>query len=402
MFGISGHPRPDGADLYYRNENAHAPERPPGPIFLGGIVTLPPATRRRVVQVIAPAPFGGAETVVRQLLNELRARNVPTTTFALGVSAPETHAWVRQLFDADFDVRCPRPSRTGEFRDLRRELRRPDVVAVHSHGYRADFAAFLGRPPGMRWVATSHGFTGGGGRMRVYESLDQVLLRKADFVLAVSSRLFALLRNGDADSDRVRLVRNVPPETARMRRDEARALLQIPPNATAVAWIGRLSHEKGADRLPRLFADRATSCSLVLFGDGPLREALSTSLSRLEHLTTHWLGVRHDAARLLAGFDLLVLPSRTEGMPMAVLEAMSAGIPAVAFDVGDVRYAVTEQSGWCVPADDVDAFAAALAQAIGSPLERESRGRAAAAYLTDQFSIHSWVQAHLDAYGLPG
>lgn len=354
----------------------------------------------RVVQVIAPATFGGAETVVKQLLAALRLDGVPCTVVALGVFEPRTHPWVCALREAGYDVRCPVPSRRQEYRELADILREPGVVAVHSHAYRADFAAWMARPRGIRWVSTAHGFTGGGPRLRLYEAMDRWVLQRADRVLAVSSRLVALLRRGRGAAERVVLVRNVPDSVERPERAAARAELGLPAHLPLVGWVGRLSHEKGADRLPGLFSSPRSACTLVLIGDGPLRESTLGHLSALPHLEVLWLGVQRDVGRLLGAFDLLVLPSRTEGMPMVVLEAMTAGTPVVAFDVGDVAQAVGARTGWCVAADDLPAFANAIAEAIGNPAERQTRGDEARLHLRAHFSVSAWVATHKAAYGL--
>lgn len=354
----------------------------------------------RVVQVIAPAPFGGAETVVQQLLAALAGAGVPTTTVALGVPDSDRHPWVCALRASGHTVTCPPPSRTGEYRQLAELLRQPGVKAVHSHGYRADFAAYLARPRGVRWVSTAHGYTGGGARMQLYEAMDRWLLRRADQVLAVSSRLQRLLGGERSARSRVQLVRNVPATIDRPGRAEARAVLGLPSDGTLVGWVGRFSHEKGADRLPALFSSPEAACAFVLAGDGPLREQVLAGLAPLQHLNVQWLGVRRDIGRLLGALDLLVLPSRTEGMPMVVLEAMAAGVPVAAFAVGDVAEAVTDTTGWCVAPDDLGALSQAVAAALRNAAEREARGAAARTHLAAHFSSARWTAAHLAAYGL--
>ena len=354
----------------------------------------------RVLHVIAPAAFGGAETVVRQIIEALQANGVASTTFALGVADPETHPWVGSMREANMDVRCPPPSRAREYLEIGNALRESNVTAIHSHGYRADFAAFLAKRRGVRWISTAHGFTGGGVRMRLYEGFDRQLLRFADEVFAVSSRLQQRLSGGKSDNGRVRLVRNVPPALSRPNRERARGILGLGEEETIVGWVGRFSEEKGADRLPTLFADPSTACSLVLFGDGPLCEPVVASLASLEHLNVQSFGVRRDVGQLLAAFDLIVLPSRTEGMPMVVLEAMAAGTPAIAFDVGDVSHAVTSQTGWCIPANQLGAFAQALSSAVSAPNVRKIRGEAALRHMDENFSVTQWVEEHLRAYGL--
>lgn len=357
-------------------------------------------SKRRIVQVIAPAPFGGAETVVSQLLIELAAKAVPTTAVVLGVADPHAHPWVCSLKDAQVEVIALPPSRLHEYRGLRSILRQPLVSAVHSHGYRADFACWMAREPSVRWVSTAHGYTGDSMRVRVYESLDRRLLGKADAVIAVSSKLRTTLTYGHCDPDRVALVRNVPGRTDPLSREQAREELGLPFGELVVGWVGRFSLEKGADRLPKIFGAADTACTVALLGDGVLRESVCMGLSQLSQVQARWIGVRRDAARLLAAFDVLILPSRTEGMPMVVLEAMASGVPVVAFDVGDVSYAVDETTGWLVAPDDLTAFSLALRTALTDTTGRTGRGRNAISHLNERFSRESWIDQHLAVYGL--
>jgi glycosyltransferase involved in cell wall biosynthesis len=236
--------------------------------------------------------------------------------------------------------------------------------------------------------------------MRVYEALDCMALQRADAVVAVSAPLMALLRRVGVSAQRLLLLRNVPASVERPDRDAARRALGLPSDATIVGWVGRFSHEKGADRLPVLLQNPASACTLALVGDGPLREAVLESLAPLSHLDVRWLGVRRDIGPLFAAFDLLVLPSRTEGMPMVVLEAMAAATPVAGFAVGDVAYAVTEQTGWCVPAEHMQALASAVHAGLHDPELRRQRGKAGQAHVHKYFSGEAWVAAHRNAYGL--
>lgn len=355
--------------------------------------------RGRIVQVLAPAPFGGAETVVRQLAHGLRSDEVDCLIVALGVAKPSEHPWARAMMDDGFEVRCPSMTRVREYRELQRILREPGVLAVHSHSYRADFAAWMARTKSVRWVTTAHGFTGGGFKIRAYEMMDRWLMRRADQVLVVSSLLDSMLRNGRTTA-KITLARNVPAVGSPVERDVARNVLGLAPDAIVVGWVGRLSHEKGADRLPLLIADPSTSFVLSVIGDGPLRGELSSQLRALSHVDVRWHGVRHNVGSLVSAFDVLVLPSRTEGMPMVVLEALVAGVPVVAFDVGDVRVAVTEETGWCVRAGDLDAFTCAFRTALTDPRARLQRGARAAELSRTRFSQHDWIRTHREAYGM--
>jgi glycosyltransferase involved in cell wall biosynthesis len=150
-----------------------------------------------------------------------------------------------------------------------------------------------------------------------------------------------------------------------------------------VVSIGRLSEEKGHDRLLEAFARVATTrpgWRLLIAGDGPLRGDLETLGARLGLRGRIDLpGLVHDVAGLLARADLYVLASRREVFPMALCEAMASGVPAVAMEYRPgVRELVHDGiDGVVVPPGDVPALATAMARLMDDPVERQRLGRRA-------------------------
>ena len=142
-----------------------------------------------------------------------------------------------------------------------------------------------------------------------------------------------------------------------------------------VAALGRLTAQKGFDVLleavRRLDAD-GVRLELLLGGEGRERAALER---RAAGLPVRLTGFEADPRRLFAQADVFVLPSRVEALPLVLVEAVSAGLPAVATDVGDVREALEDVVA-LVPPEDVDGFAAALRRLLDDPAGRERRGRA--------------------------
>jgi glycosyltransferase involved in cell wall biosynthesis len=137
--------------------------------------------------------------------------------------------------------------------------------------------------------------------------------------------------------------------------------------------IGRLHEQKGWDVLcaaaPAIRA-AVPEAALAVIGHGPEREALEAAAAEAG---VRLLGWRPDAGRDIAAFDVLVLPSRYEGLSLTAIEALAAGVPIVASDVPGLREAVGE-SGVLVPPEDP----AALAAAVAGLLRDESRRRALA------------------------
>jgi len=166
-----------------------------------------------------------------------------------------------------------------------------------------------------------------------------------------------------------------------------------PSGRLTVVFLGRLGKRKGTCALIEAFARVASSrpdVHLTCGGDGDVAGAtrLAQQLGIADKVTcTGWLGP-DDAARALSAADVFTLPSHAEGVPMALLEAMSWGLPAVTTPVGGIAQVVTHgESGLLVPPGDVDALAAALGALLDDPQQRMRLGAAARRVVEQQFSI---------------
>jgi glycosyltransferase involved in cell wall biosynthesis len=161
-----------------------------------------------------------------------------------------------------------------------------------------------------------------------------------------------------------------------------------------VIAVGRLSREKGVDLLLHAFARAALPLSawqLVILGDGPERPALEAQI-RVLGLQHNVLmpGVVADPERWLQHAELFVLSSRFEGFPNALLEAMSCGLAAVAFDCpsGPGEIIRNEHTGLLVPPADADALTAAIARLAQDPDLRRRLGTAAALDVAQRFNLN--------------
>jgi glycosyltransferase involved in cell wall biosynthesis len=144
-----------------------------------------------------------------------------------------------------------------------------------------------------------------------------------------------------------------------------------------VASVARLEPQKDPLGLIRAFAEglgHHPRAHLLLAGDGSLREAARAAAGA----RVHFLGVQNEVAELLAAADVFALFSAYEGNPMALMEAMAAGLPVVATAVGGVPEIVAPgETGLLTPAGDCGAFAAALAVLAADPARRQAMAEAA-------------------------
>jgi glycosyltransferase involved in cell wall biosynthesis len=288
-----------------------------------------------------------------------------------------------------------------EYRLLRQLLSdiRPD--AVHTHGYRADLIGGLAaRRTGVPWVSTVHGFTGGGRKNRFYEWLQLRAYRGSQGVVAVSRPMRDRLNHEGIQPTRVHLVPNAWGPKPLLARDEARQRLGLAGSEPVIGWVGRLTREKGPDLFLSALAqiqDRPWIASIV--GDGRERPALEAQAARLGIGTRiRWHGLIPDAAALYPAFDAWVLSSRTEGTPIALFEAMSAGVPIVAASVGGVPDVISAAEALLVPPERPAALAAALRDLLAGPEAAALRSGAARRRLLDSFDPEQWFAAHIQLY----
>jgi glycosyltransferase involved in cell wall biosynthesis len=275
-------------------------------------------------------------------------------------------------------------------------LRQRQAPLVHTHVYHADFVGYwAARSCRMPVVATVHGFVGGDWKNRLYQSLDRRLLRRFDAVICVSEGVRARLAGAGGDPARLRVIPNGHPGGATVPRAVARERLGIVDGTPTIGWVGRLSAEKGADlllaALPQVGVPGARA---VLLGAGEEERRLGTlgAALGLPEGAVRLVGERADAASLLGAFDVLVISSRTEGLPMVLLEAMAVGTPVVAFAVGGIPDVLGDESGWLVPAGDVPALAAGIRHALGARDEAARRAAVARRTLEARFGLDRWLR----------
>lgn len=358
-----------------------------------------------VVHVISPSPAGGAESVVVALASATRDRTRAVILNQVSDPAAPPLPLVTQLRQhgvATDEIRCGRRRYRAEARTLERLLRQAGAGLIHTHGYHGTWVGyFAAKPLNLPLVATVHGYLTRSIKERLYNALDRRLLRKFDAVIAVSQGIRDQLVKSGVRPDRVRVVQNGLAAPARaMGRSEARELLGLGPEERAVGWIGRLSPEKGPDLFLRALA-RSDAGTGVIVGEGPEHPRLielARSLGIQDRV--RFAGFRPNAAELLPAFDVMALTSRMEGTPMVILEAVAAGVPIVAFEVGGIPQLLNNETAYLVPAEDVQALADALRAALTAPGVAAGRARDAHAALADRLSLDRWLEKVWSVYVL--
>jgi glycosyltransferase involved in cell wall biosynthesis len=371
----------------------------------------------RVLRVIARLNMGGPALHVTYLARGLAERGYETTLVAGDVArGEESMAFVADRAGVEV-VRLPGLSRElSPVRDavaawrVARIIRRvrPDIVHTHTAkagavGRAAALLAGTRRRPVVVHTFHGHVLRGYFGRAgtQLFRAIETLLARATDRLIAVSpevrDELVALHVAPRAKFSVVRLGIELEP---RVRFDgdaaEVRRRHGIPADAFVVGWFGRMTAVKRTDDLLTTLAalrQSGTDALLLLVGDGDDRARLEQRAHDLGLARfCFFVGYQEEVAPWYAVCNAVVLTSASEGTPVTIIEALAAGRPVVATDVGGVRDVVDDgETGFLIPAQDTDALAERLRVLANDAGLREAMGAAGRERVLERYAVDRLV-----------
>jgi glycosyltransferase involved in cell wall biosynthesis len=361
--------------------------------------------KRRLLHLITRLPVGGAERLIADIVRKLdRGRYEPLVCCiqARGEIAAEIErsgvrvVCLERMKSRRFDWRA-----VGE---LARLLLRERIELVHSHLYHANLygrlACLRARVPAV--VSVHNTYT----RPKLHRRLiNRFLAVRTRRVIAVSDDIKRdLIRYDGIAPERIVVISNGV-DFARLEtpisRAQARAQLGIAAQTVAVGCVARLEEQKGHRFLLEAMA-LLTDLPLRLFiiGDGRLRAELEQRAASLgvAHATV-FLGMRQDVPEILRALDIYAMPSLWEGLSIAMLEAMAAGLPVVATDVGGVHQVLgADEYGVRVPPACPGELAQAIRSLAASPERRAGLGMLGRTRALESFSLDAALLALTRVY----
>jgi glycosyltransferase involved in cell wall biosynthesis len=277
------------------------------------------------------------------------------------------------------------------FGRLSRRLQEHPVDVIHSHGYRANIIARMlrvgGGMRGVRLVSTCHGWSKAMLKPRLYNTIDRWSSVLSDVTTVPDSSMLASLPWFARRRHILNAVANVEPA--------GDATPFVPPGEFVAGTLGRVTADKGMHELiqaAKSFPD--PSVVFAIAGDGDLVEEVRNAGGNVRYV-----GYFARPENYLAGLDVYLQASRTEGLSMSLLEAMRAGKAIVATDVGATRDAVTDgESALVVPAGRPDALRDAVFTLRKDPTLRARLGRNARASFEANFRIQRQHQRYMEVY----
>ena len=331
----------------------------------------------RILHFIDSEGLYGAETVLLDLVYHQERRSHSAAIVSIGASAEEKPL-EREARRRGLRVHAVRmqngPNIRGAFA-LAALAARERADVLHSHGYKTNILlGFLPRRIRTQpLLCTLHGYTHAGtwDRMRLYRWLDLQAVKRSDAIVLVHRGMLSNAGVRSLDPHSVRVIENGLADHHDAVSGAIDPLVRkFCHEGRVIGAVGRLSPEKGFDRLIRAFAQIAPSRSaerLLILGEGPER-------ARLEGLTRSLgLGERVlmpgfvNARRYLPFMKVFVLPSLSEGLPICLLEAMHAGVAIVATRVGGVPAILEDgRCGVLTEPGDVAGLATAISEVLAN------------------------------------
>ena len=252
------------------------------------------------------------------------------------------------------------------------------VDIVHAHEVKSDVIAYLAaRLYTVPLVTTMHGWIANSTKQRIFTALDKQIVRGFDRVIAVSREIFDELASKGVPPGKLRLLHNAIVAERYVRTGRKGAIAEVIGRTVSnpvIASVGRLSAEKGhADLLAALalVRDAGHKFTMVFIGDGPERTGLLDRAAALGLSNSVYMpGYIREPQSLLEDVDLMVLPSYTEGLPNAALEALLMEVPVLATSVGGTPEVIMDgETGRLVPPHSPERLAAAIVEFISAPEE---------------------------------
>ena len=368
----------------------------------------------KIAYLLTPIDFGGAEKVSLNFLKHVNREkfNIDLMLFLRPWEGKNFFHKEIENYNYQF-FRIPvalRPLERG--RDRLRIIRCYKKIScllksqrydlIHTNGYFADIISIpLSKLFKIPILSTCHGFISLDKKLSFYNSLDCYLLRFSNRIAAVSKEIKKDLIKTGVPGSKIKVIHNAVEtiastgELIKIRRRK-RMLLGIERNELVIGYVGRLSREKGIRYLieaASILRDRGLPIKVIVIGDGPIENQLKTIVSEINiEKQFIFAGFQKKIMEWIPAIDIFILPSLTEGTPMALLEVMSMGVPVVASAVGGIPDIINSgENGILVGKGKPEEIANAVINLYKNEELRLKIKDAAMEHIKTNFNFRKWV-----------
>jgi len=282
---------------------------------------------------------------------------------------------------------------------------------IHTNGYLTDIIALpLSKILNIPHITTCHGFIDESKKLKIYNKMDKILLKFCDIIISVSKQIELDLITNGIKSRKIVTIPNAVTinneyfiNNSKDKDTKLKKTIGINKGEIIIGYHGRISKEKGLEYLFKACANLINSnfnIKLLIIGEGPDTSRL-IKLSRKLGVKRKiiYVGFKKNIEKWIQLIDIYVLPSLTEGTPMALLEAMLMGKPIIATCVGGIPNIIkNEYNGLLVKPGDHDAISDAIIKLIENKRLIEKLKKISKSTIKKNYNINNWKLKYEQLY----
>jgi glycosyltransferase involved in cell wall biosynthesis len=363
----------------------------------------------KILHLISSSGLLGAERVLLELAEHSKRAGLKVTIGVFENSRNPNLELANTASGLGFQVQifpCNGRFDNDAAQTIKGYMEKEGVNILHSHNYKSNFYARRALSnSNVRWVVTNHGRRFGP-KLLLYNLLDAFIVRRADKIIAVSEEIAKKMKLAGIAKGKICLIENgvnLEMFTTNSSSQAIKESFGIKKEALVVGTIGALTREKGhqyllraALKVIRIYPEAI----FLLVGDGIERPGLEKTASSLGIKdSVIFAGMRKDVPEILSILNVFVLPSLSEGLPMALLEAQAAQIPVVATSVGAIPDVLENgATGMLIPPKDPQAIAEAIIMILSDKKLASGIAQKGFERVRDNFSSEKMASKYLSIY----
>lgn len=340
----------------------------------------------------------------RLIIGQCRFLTTFDSVCASFIRPGQTNKFLEECARAKIKCEAINESFTGDWRtigQIREILKRHHVDLIVTHDYKSNLLGYrAAHRERIKQIAYFHGLTMEDSKVKLYNAIDRKVLRQIGQVITVSELTKTLLIQRGLEGGRIDVVPNAIDPDVMLKGERPGSLSDEP---TKILGAGRFSHEKGFDLLLEA-ADKLNRESIAfkiyLYGTGLEEERLRQMVDKLSlQDRVEFCGFVDDIKPIMREMDFLIMPSRSEGMPVIILEAWSQKLGVVATKVGGIPLMIRDgDNGLLIEPENVDDLKAKMKQAVDHRDLTDRIGIAGYNEIVEKYSFQVQAERLRDVY----
>jgi len=364
----------------------------------------------RILHIISSNGLFGAERVVIELSKSLKMVKNCQPIVGVIKNSYNPHVEIADEAKAN-DIESEIFSCNSQFDfklifSIRKFIKDNKIDIVHCHGYKSNFYGLLASKNKVPTVTTNHNWLKSHWKLKIYCLLDSLWIRKFNRIVAVSDEIREDMLRYKIPEKKIKVIDNgidIDRFNKGISKENIKREFGFNGDLKVIGTIGNLGHEKGHIYLLKAAKEIITTYKSVKFlivGDGSLRKVLKdeTINSGIQD-NVIFTGYRKDIPEMLSLIDIFVLSSIKEGLPMVLLEAMSAKKPVIATKVGAVPKIIRDnENGILIEPEDVFALQNSITNLINNPVKMNHLALEGYEKVKRDYSSESMCKKYLKIY----